>query len=159
MNSKSPPAVTTRRLLPLLNLLGCLILTGLVVCQWLKERDLNRRIASLNQQLVTTRDQYDTEKSRATALESDIAQLKDSIESTTAASKETEAALAQITAERQAQAVTTSDAQQTLQAQTAVWEKAIAERDTKLGELAATLTVTRERLDQAISKLKQAAAR
>jgi chromosome segregation ATPase len=151
--------VTTRRLLPLLNLAGCLILTGLIVCQWLKERDLGHQITGLNTQLITAQDKYSSEKTRSTALESDVAQLKESIASTTAARKETEAALAQITAEREAQIATTGDAQQALQAQTAVWEKAIAERDTKLGELATTLTITRERLDQAISKLKQAAAR
>lgn len=148
--------MTTRRLLPLLNLAGCLILSALVISQWLKERDLGRQITGLSQQLVTTRNQYDAEKSRASALESDVAQLKECIESVAAARKETEAALAKMTAEHEA---AVPAAQQTLQAQTALWEKAIAERDTKLGELAATLTVTRERLDQAISKLKQAAAR
>ena len=148
--------MTTSRLLPLLNLAGCLILTGLVISQWLKERDLGRQITGLSQQLHTTRDQYDSEKIRATALESDIAQLKESIESAAAARKETEAALAKMTAEHEA---AVRAAQQTLQAQTALWEKAIADRDTKLGELATTLTATRKRLDEAISKLKQAATR
>ena len=148
--------MTTSRFLPLLNLAGCLILTGLVISQWLKERDLGRQITGLSQQLHTTRDQYDSEKIRATALESDIAQLKESIESAAAARKETEAALAKMTAEYEA---AVPAAQQTLQAQTALWEKAIAERDAKLGELATTLTATRKRLDEAISKLKQAATR
>ena len=148
--------MTTRRLLPLLNLAGCLILTGLVISQWLKERDLGRQITGLTQQLHTTRDQYDSEKIRSTALESDIAQLKESIESAAAARKETEAALAKMIAEHEA---AVPAAQQTLQAQTALWEKAIADRDTKLGELATTLTATRKRLDEAISKLKQAATR
>ena len=148
--------MTTRRLLPLLNLAGCLILTGLVIFQWLKERDLGQRLTGITQQLHTTRDQYDSEKIRATALESDIAQLKAATESTVKAREETETALAKMTAERDSQVTTT---QQTHQAQAALWEKAITDRDAKLGELATTLTATRKRLDEAISKLKQAATR
>ena len=148
--------MTTRRLLPLLNLAGCLLLTATVIFQWLQERDLGQRITGLTEQLATVRDQYDSEKSRTTVLESDIAQLKAATESTVRAREETEAALAKMTAERESQVATT---QQTHQAQTALWEKAITDRDTKLTELATTLTATRKRLDEAISKLKQAATR
>ena len=148
--------MTTRRLLPLLNLLGCLILTGIAITQWRAEHDLRHRLLTQSQQLITAQDQLTTQKSLTTAQESDILQLKESITSLAAARQETEATLAKLTAEREAQ-VASATTQQTLQAQTTVWEKAIADRDTKLGELAATLTTTRERLDQAIAKLKQAA--
>ena len=147
--------MTTRRILPLLNLAGCLILTSLVIFQWLRERDLGQRLTGLTQQLHTTRDQYDLEKIRTTTLESDIAQLKAATESTVKAREQTETTLAKMTAERESQVAT---AQQAHQAQALLWEKAIADRDTKLDELAATLTATRKRLDEAISKLKQPAA-
>lgn len=148
--------MTTRRLLPLLNVAGCLLLTGIVIFQWLRERDLGQRLTGLTQQLATARGQYDSEKIRTTALESDIAQLKAATETTVKAREETEAALAKITAERDSQVSTT---QQSHQDQAALWEKAIADRDTKLTELATTLTATRKRLDEAIAKLKQAATR
>jgi chromosome segregation ATPase len=155
--------VTTRRLLPLLNLLGCLILTGIAITQWLKEHELRHQLFTRSQQLTASQEQLTTEKSKTAALESDILQLKDSITSLAAARQETEATLAKLTAERDAERAalaTTADqagatAQQTLQAQTAVWEKAIAQRDTKLQDLTTQLTATRQRLDQAITKLKQ----
>jgi hypothetical protein len=37
------------------------------------------------------------------------------------------------------------------------WQDAVSERDAKIRELNASLTATRNRLDEAISKLKQAA--
>ncbi len=155
--------MTTSRLLPLLNLTGCLLITGIIVFQWLKERGLDQRIDTLNRQLVATRDQYDAEKSRATTLEGDVAQLKESIESTVNARKETEDAMAKMIAEREAQAAAAAGAvattQQTVQQQTEIWEKALAERDAKIRDLNASLTATRSRLDEAISKLKEAGAR
>ena len=166
MKSKTPHPVISR-ILPLLNLAGCLILTGIVIFQWLQERGLGQRVTGLTEQLATVRDQYDSEKSRTSVLESDIAQLKAATEATVKAREETEAALAKVTAEREAQAAATAAADQaasattqlTLQTQTAVWEKAIAQRDAKISDLDTRLTATRERLDQAIAKLKQAAAR
>ena len=165
--------MTTRRLLPLLNLLGCLILTAVAIIQWRKEHDLRHRLLAQSQQLTTTQEQLATEKTLTAAQQSDILQLKDSITALTTARQETEATLARLTAEREAQiaaaaqaaATATADqaasatTQQTLQAQTAVWEKAIAQRDAKITDLDTRLTTTRERLDQAIAKLKQAATR
>jgi len=151
--------VTLSRFLPLLNLAGCLLITGIILAQWLKERGLDARIDNLNQQLVSTREQYETEKKRATALDSDITQLKESIESTVKARKETEDAMAKMIAERQAEVATVATANQSNQEQAKVWEKAITDRDEKIRTLNAGLTATRARLDEAISKLKEAGAR
>ena len=155
--------MTTSRFLPIANLIGCLLITGIIVAQWLKERGLDSRIEGLNQQLVASRDQYEGEKTRAAALERDVSQLKESVESTVKARKETEDAMAKMIADREAlAAVAASSAANTNQAaqdQVKTWEKAIADRDVKIKDLNASLTATRERLDEAITKLKAAGAR
>ncbi|MES2922190.1 MAG: hypothetical protein V4819_11625 [Verrucomicrobiota bacterium] len=151
--------MTLSRFLPLLNLAGCLLITGIILAQWLKERGLDARIDNLNQQLASTREQYEAEKKRAVALEHDITQLKESIESTVKARKETEDVMAKMIAERQAEVATAATANQSNQEQAKVWEKAIADRDEKIRTLNAGLTATRERLDEAIDKLKAAGAR
>lgn len=151
--------MTPSRFLPLLNLVGCLLITGVILAQWLKERGLDTRIKELNQQLVTTREQHDAEKTRAAALENDIAQLKAAIESTVQARKETEDAMAKLVAESQSQAAAVASANQSNEEKAKIWEKAIAERDAKIRELDSSLNATRERLDKAIAKLKEAGAR
>ncbi len=148
------------RILPIANLVGCLLITGIIVAQWLKERGLDSKIQSLSQQLATTREQYDTEKKRTAALESDVAQLKESVESTVKARKESEDAMAKLIAERDAQNASTAEAaSQANQEQVKIWEKAIADRDEKIRTLNESLTATRARLDEAVAKLKAAGAR
>jgi predicted nucleic acid-binding Zn-ribbon protein len=151
--------VTTSRFLPLLNLAGCLLITGIILAQWLKERGLDARIDSLQHQLLATRGQYEDEKKRVVALEHDITQLKESIESTVQARKETEDAMAKMIAEQQARAATMATANQSNLEQAKVWEKAIADRDEKIRALSSALAATRQRLDEAIAKLKEAGAR
>jgi chromosome segregation ATPase len=147
----------------MLNLVGCLLITSIIVAQWLKEQGLDSRIDTLNQQLVAARDQYDTEKGRATALEGDVAQLKESVESTVKARKEAEDNLAKMVAERDAQNAAAANnvaaVNETIESQGKQWKEALAERDAKIKELSASLTATRSRLDEAVSKLKEAAAR
>ena len=152
--------MTASRFLPLLNLAGCLLITGIIVAQWLKERGLDARIGSLNQELVISRDQTAAAVKRADALEHDVIQLKESIESTVRARKETEDAMSKLIAGRDAQAATAATANQTnVEQAKVVWEKAIADRDEKIRTLNAGLTATRERLDEAIARLKAAGAR
>ncbi len=151
--------MTASRFLPILNLVGCLLITGIILAQWLKERGLADRINTLDQQLVTSREQYELEKKRAANLENDVAQLKESIESTVKARQETDAAMAKMIAEHQAQVATVATANQSNQEQVKIWEKAIADRDEKIRTLNAGLTATRERLDEAIARLKEAGAR
>ncbi len=152
--------MTTSRILPIANLIGCLIITCIIVFQWLKERGAQDRIVMLHGQLVTTRQDLDTEKTRSSALESDVAQLKAAVEATFQARREDEEAMAVMTAEREARAATAAATNRdTIAKQTGLWEKALAERDAKIRELNASLTATRARLDEAIKKLQAAGAR
>jgi chromosome segregation ATPase len=152
--------VTSSRFLPILNLVGCLLITVVIVAQWLKERGLGERIASISQELVISRDQTAEAEKRVIALESDVAQLKEAIEATTLARKEAEEA-----ARTEVEKITTGHNEKIAELTTAseervkTWEAAIATRDEKIRALNATLTSTRERLDEAIAKLKEAGAR
>jgi len=148
--------VTLRRFLPILNLFGCLLISGIIVFQWLKERGLETRITVLQGQLAGSRELYQAEKLRVAALENDVVQLKESIESSARAGKQAEAALATAIAERDAQSTGLATANQE---QVDVWQKAIAERDEKIRSLGTSLAATRERLDEAVTQLKAAGAR
>lgn len=148
--------MNTSRFLPIINLVGCLLITGIIVAQWLKERGLDSRIEGLTRQVSETRGQYDAERKRATALERDVAQLKEAIEATVQARKDAEETLAKSLAERNSQtALLTAAAQE----QTQTWQKAIAERDERIRSLNTDLLATRKRLDEAIAQLKDAGTR
>lgn len=155
--------MTINRILPIANLIGCLLITGIIVVQWINERITHHAMGNVSKQLAMTQGELDLEKNRSAALENDVKQLKDSIESTMQARKETEETMARMVAEREAQAATDATAVATnneaILKQTDIWEKALAERDAKLRELNASLTATRSRLDAAITELKAAGAR
>lgn len=155
--------MTTNRFLPILNLVGCLLITGIIFAQWLKERGLDTRIGELNKKLTVTREQHAAEKTRAAALENDVAQLKESLAATVQARKDADDAMGKLVAERDAQTAErnaqTAGLATANQEQVKVWETAIAERDAKIRELNTGLAATRERLNEAIEKLKEAGAR
>ncbi len=148
--------MTTSRFLPILNLVGCILVTGVILFQWRKEQDLDKRIRAISEQLATSRGETSEAEKRALVLDGDVAQLKESIASTTAAHRLVEAEnlrLATETNEKMLTLATAADEQVTS------WQTAIAERDAKLVELGANLSATRKRLNEAIDKLKQAGAR
>ena len=148
--------MTTSRFLPILNLVGCILVTGVILFQWRKEQDLDKRIRAISEQLATSRGETSEAEKRALVLDGDVAQLKESIAATTAAHRLIEAEnlrLATETNEKMLTLATAADEQVTS------WQTAIAERDAKLVELGANLSATRKRLNEAIDKLKQAGAR
>ncbi len=148
--------MTTSRFLPVLNLAGCLLITGVIIAQWLKERGLDDRIETLGKELVISRGQTAEAQKHATALESDVIQLKEAIEATTKARQEAEEAASRVIAEHNEKMTAFTTASED---QVKTWEAALAARDAKIRELNASLTATRERLNEAIAKLKGAGAR
>jgi chromosome segregation ATPase len=147
--------VKPNRVLPIVNLIGCILVTGVIIAQWLKERGLGTRIENLTEQVAEARDQVETERERASALERDVAQLKEAVESTVQARREAEETFTRTLGERDAQAAELATA---AQQQVQLWEKAIAERDERIRALNSDLAATRKRLDEAVAKLKAAAA-
>jgi predicted nucleic acid-binding Zn-ribbon protein len=143
------------RVLPILNAIGCLVLTGLVAVQWHKERALNSDMDQLGSQLSDARRQAADETSRRTALERDIAVLKESIEAT---QKSAESAASDLAAKQELAEKLQTDLSAATQ-QVAAWEAALKERDAKITQLNSDLAATRQRLDEAIAKLKAVGAR
>ena len=143
------------RVLPLLNAIGCLILTGVIVLQWRKERTLDEAVAQLGAGLHTAKGQAATEAKRAAALERDIAVLKESIEATQQAAE----AASRLLAEKEARVSALETETASAREQLTLWQNAVTMRDQKLRDLVAELTATRRRLDEAAAKLNAAAVR
>ena len=143
------------RALPILNAIGCLALTGLVVVQWQRERANIADLVTLRADLATATARATAESERRSALERDLAVLKEAIDSTQHA--------AEATARQLTEQTTLTTAVQTeltaARAQVAAWETALKTRDERILALDADLTATRQRLAEAIAKLKAAAAR
>jgi chromosome segregation ATPase len=146
----------TARFLPLLNLVGCILVTGVIFFQWRKEQGLDQRIRSISQELATSRDQTAVAEKRVLVLTGDVAQLKESIEATAAARVLTEEENARIATEHDEKMAAFATA---AEQQVKTWQAAIAERDAKINELNSSLAATRSRLNEAISKLKEVGAR
>jgi len=139
----------------LLNAVGCLILTSLVAFQWSKERGTHRITQDLRSALADSESRHTKEIKKTSALERDVAVLKEAVAATQAA--------AETSAKDNASHSTKAALLQTELAaaldQAKSWEASIAARDTKLKELNSELIVTRRRLDEAIVTLKAAGAR
>ena len=140
------------RTLTLLNTIGCLALTGLVVAQWCKERMIRGDLTETTRQLGIVRDQAAQETQRRAALERDIVVLKETIEATQKAAETS----AHDFAEKDALANGLQTQLTSAREQLAVWEAAIKTRDERIQLLESQLTATRKRLDEAIAKLKAA---
>jgi len=143
------------RVLPLLNAIGCLLLAALIVAQWQRERALNASTDHLASELAATRATALAESRRAAALERDIAVLKEAITATQSAAEES----ARARAESHTHATHHAAEAEAARTQLASWQTAVAERDAKLLELNAQLSATRQRLTEALDKLRAAGAR
>jgi chromosome segregation ATPase len=143
------------RVLPIINALGCLLLTVVVLVQWRKERAIDGDRLALKSELATWKQQAAEELQKRQALERDIVVLKESIASTQLAAESSAKTIAE-------KAALTDRLQTDLSAareQVSSWETAIKERDERIRTLDAELAATRKRLDEAIAKLKAAGAR
>jgi chromosome segregation ATPase len=143
------------RVLPILNTIGCLILSALILIQWQRERAAGASLAKLKTELAAAHDLAAAKTQRAADLARDIAVLKESIEATQKAAE----ASARLMEEKTTQTASLEVEISTAREQVKTWETAIAARDEKLLSLAAELTATRKRLDEAIAKLKEASIR
>ena len=145
----------TPRLLPILNAIGCLAITGLVVTQWRAERASHAVIDRLRSQLAASRLEAAEESRRRSVLERDISVLKEALESTQKAAE----SAARDSAENQELAADLQTEIASAKEQITAWEAAIQARDERIRSLDADLAATRKRLDEAIAKLNQAGAR
>jgi peptidoglycan hydrolase CwlO-like protein len=143
------------RVLPVLNAVGCIALTVLVVVQWRGDHRSRLARQALHAQIAEGQARAAEDAKHLAALERDIALLKETIEATRQA------------AESQALRVEESEQfRETLQndiaearKQVEAWEQAVALRDERIRKLDDELVRTRKRLDDAITNLRQAGAR
>ncbi len=147
--------------LTLVNAAGCVVLALLLILQWHKERCLDGRIQDLKASVVAAQDQHAAARERAELLQREQEMLKESIASLQQAAEASGQLLAQreghiAELETQTLALQARVAQQDQQLKT--WQAAIAQRDERLRSLTTDLTSARRRLDEAIAKLKAAAA-
>ena len=143
------------RALTILNAVGCLVLTGLVVAQWMKERAMREELSAVTRQLATARDEVAREAQRRAALERDIAMLKEAVESTQKAAESTTRELS----EKSTLATGLQTELAAAREQVVQWETALKARDERIQSLTGDLAATRKRLDEAIAKLKAAGAK
>ena len=130
-------------------------LTGLVAFQWSKERASHRAVENLKTELTEANQSYLTELEKTATLERDITALKEAMESTRQAADEAAKSMASHDTK-----ATLLEAELTAaRSQVQNWQAAIETRDAKLKELNTDLITTRRRLDESITKLKQAGAR
>jgi peptidoglycan hydrolase CwlO-like protein len=161
--------VSTARLLPVLNAIGCLVLVGFILVQWRGGQALSRELyESRSREILEKNARFDAEK-LSRQLQADLDGLKASVDSIQQAAEVAEKELA--TKNEEIGKFATGLAQATEQIKTwevAVKERdeailkrdaAIAERDSKLKELNDQLVATRKRLDEAVAELKKAGAR
>lgn len=143
------------RVLPVLNLVGCLVLTGLLIMQWRKEHMLDQAAMVLRKELTKSQAETATETKRRITLENDIKVLKEAMEACQSALETTNTSLA----EKQQHAERLGTELTAAREQVAAWEAALKQRDERIGTLDAELKKTRTRLDEAITRLDQAGAR
>jgi septal ring factor EnvC (AmiA/AmiB activator) len=143
------------RALPLLNAIGCLALICLVVVQWLRERATTDDLLALRADLAAATARTTAESERRSALERDLAVLKEAIEATQQAAETT----ARDLPEKTTLTATLRTELASAREQVTAWEAALKARDERILSLTADLTATRQRLAEAIAKLKAAAGR
>jgi chromosome segregation ATPase len=143
------------RTLPILNGIGCLALTGLVFAQWRKERTLDSALIGVRTQLAAAQDQASSEAKRRAALERDIAVLKEAIEGTQRAAESSARSLA----EKDERLTQVQGELSAALAQITRWQAAIEARDERIRLLDTHLATARQRLNEAIAKLKTVEAR
>ena len=145
----------TPRTLPIVNAIGCLALTGLIVAQWRKERTLDGMLAGIRTELAAANDLSTRESQRRATLEHDVVVLKEVIETTQQAAESS----ARTLVEKDQLATRLQTDLAAARTQVTAWETALKARDERLRALDKELAATRKRLDEAIAKLKDAGAR
>lgn len=141
----------TTRILTLLNAFGCLVLCGLLVGQWLRERVANAELDRVRTELAATTARVVQEADRRAALERDIEVLKEALTATQAAAETTARELG----EKSSQVTALETDLEAARSQVTTWEAALKVRDERIGSLTADLAAARQRLDEAIARIKE----
>lgn len=140
------------RVLILINAIGCVALIALVVLLWGKERFLLATLDTARAELATANHKAAEQERQRTALEGDIALLKESLAST----QQSAETAARELGEKATQVTALDTELKAAREQITAWETAIKARDERLTTLTNELLATRKRLDEAVARLKAA---
>lgn len=147
--------------LPIVNVIGCVLLLGIVGMQWQQSEQQREAYRAIQVREHAANEARDEAVKRAEALTVDLTELKQSLVQTQKAADEAALAsqkkgeqLAVSTASRD-QALAERDA---LQKQIVEWEAALKLRDQTITEQNAAMIALRKKLDDAIAQLKKAGA-
>ena len=151
--------MTAARVLPFVNVAGCLVLAVFIVIQWRGGQVLSDELQqSRSREILEKNARMDAEK-MSRQLQADIDGLKASIDSIQQAAAEAEKAMAAKEEEAKGLAGQAQDQIKTWEEAVKARDEAIVQRDAKLKELNEALVATRKRLDEAVAELKKAGAR
>jgi chemotaxis protein MotB len=149
------------RWFPLVNAVGCAVLSGIVAMQWWQNESRREAYRQLQVQAHALQEQRDEALDRVESLTTDIADLKQSLLQTQKAADEA----ARLSSERAEQLLASNTARDqataerdALRAQITQWETAIKERDQAIIERNEAIAALRKKLDEAIAQLKKAGA-
>lgn len=141
----------TTRILIVLNLIGCLFLSSIVVVYWKRERGFTQQLERSQRDVVVMSAKLDVSRKEAAALNEDIDALKQSLQSL----EEQRAMLqSELIVRQQRLAEVREGLEGQLKAQQARWEKALAERDERIVELQQQLVEVVKGYDEAVARLK-----
>jgi hypothetical protein len=155
-----------KHLFTIINAVGCLLLLGVVLMQWGQNELQRQAFRDVQKELRSTEETRDEALARADSLTADLADLKVALAAAQKAAEESALAqkaqsdqLTALTAERD-QLIAQRDTQnKELTDQVTEWQEAIKKRDATIKEQNALLEAQSRKLNEAITKLKQAGAR
>lgn len=157
------------RQLSIINAVGCLVLVGFILVQWLDGKAVSKELHDARSQTIVEKNARMELEERAKLLQSDVNGLKASIESIQTAADLAEKKFT----EQSLQLDLTTKGLEDAQIKVKEWEEAVKSRDEaialrdaklkettdKMAQLNSSLVSTRKRLDEAVAELKKAGAR
>jgi len=145
----------TTRILMILNAIGCLLLTAVVVGQWVREHKLKAQLDQLQHEVGSMQLQVAEQIEKREGLERDVEMLKDSLGQAQKAIESKDA----LVAEREVVIGKLKQESESAQKQLEIWNRAVEDRDRRIQSLGADLLEARKRLDAAIGQLKSQRSR
>ncbi len=144
------------------NAVGCFVLLGIVVVQWRQNENQRQQFRDLQVRQQAAEEARDDANKRVESLGRDLEDLKASLEATRKAAEEATNAGKEHTDELSAAASSRDLAvaeRDALRAKIVEWETAMKQRDENIARQNETISGLRNKLDEAIERLKKAGAR
>ncbi|MDB6076604.1 MAG: hypothetical protein JWO82_351 [Akkermansiaceae bacterium] len=136
------------------NLVGCIVLTIVLVMQWLGNSGLETQLTDSYRKVQEVSDDRDAKAARASSLEADVSQLKDSIESL---NREVLSLQTDLDHKKEEAEHSKADADVALKGLDE-WKAGVEQRDQVIADLQKNLALYKARLESAAASLSKVAA-